>query len=60
MSRACDICQRGTQSSVSRSHSNIATKRSKYLNVQKQVVDGKKLKICSNCQKTLTKKQAKT
>ncbi|PIY96368.1 MAG: 50S ribosomal protein L28 [Candidatus Kerfeldbacteria bacterium CG_4_10_14_0_8_um_filter_42_10] len=55
--RFCQICGRGALSSVSRSHSNIATKRRQYLNLQTTIYQGKKVKACTSCIKTLTKVQ---
>ncbi len=58
MSRTCEICGRGTQSGHSRSHSNIATKRKFKINLQTKVVNGKRMKVCSRCIKTLVKTTA--
>ncbi len=55
MSRTCEICGRGTQSGHSRSHSNIATKRKFKINLQTKTIEGKKMRICSRCIKTLNK-----
>ena len=40
---------------VSRSHSNIATKRRQFLNLQTKRVDGKKKKLCVRCLKASAK-----
>lgn len=40
MSRRCDICGRGPQTAISRSHSNIATKRRQYVNLQTKNISG--------------------
>jgi len=56
MSRTCEICGRGTTTSVSRSHSNIKTKIKKHINIQTKKLDGKKTKICTKCLKTSLKK----
>ncbi len=58
MSRVCQVCGRGTRSSNSRSHSNIATKRKQYVNIQKKSVNGKTIKICAKCVKSSSKKSA--
>lgn len=61
MSRTCDICKRGPKKSIKRSHSNIATIRRQYLNLQKRKVDGKTIKVCTKClksNKTLTATQS--
>ncbi|MEA2097838.1 MAG: 50S ribosomal protein L28 [Patescibacteria group bacterium] len=55
MSRTCQICGRGTRASQSRSHSNVATKRKQFINIQSKIVDGKKIKICTKCIKTVAK-----
>lgn len=55
MSRFCDKCGRGPKSSVSRSHSNIATKQKKFPNLQVRKMNGKKLLICAKCLKTMVK-----
>jgi len=57
MSRTCQVCGRGTRASQSRSHSNVATKRKQFINVQKKVVDGEKIKICAKCIKTMAKNE---
>jgi large subunit ribosomal protein L28 len=56
MARRCSICGRGPQTSFSRSHSNVATKRRQYLNLQTKTISGKKIKICARCLKSLKKK----
>lgn len=56
MSRVCDVCGRGPKKAVSRSHSNIATKRRQYINLQTKNVAGTKAKVCTRCLKTLAKK----
>ncbi len=40
MSRRCDICGRGPQTAITRSHSNIATKRRQYVNLQTKNISG--------------------
>jgi ribosomal protein L28 len=55
MSKQCDICLRGPRTSISRSHSNIATKRKLQLNLQTKRIDGKKKAVCARCIKTLAK-----
>ena len=55
MSRTCQVCGRGTRSSQSRSHSNIATKRTQKINVQNKNVDGQAVKVCAKCLKTAIK-----
>ncbi|MFA5076585.1 MAG: 50S ribosomal protein L28 [Patescibacteria group bacterium] len=55
MSRRCDLCERKPKIAISRSHSNRATKRLQYLNLQSRTIDGKKQKICTRCLKGLNK-----
>ncbi|HOZ56050.1 MAG: 50S ribosomal protein L28 [Parcubacteria group bacterium ADurb.Bin316] len=55
MARRCDICGRGPQKDVSRSHSNIKTIQRQYINLQVKKIDGKKMKVCTKCIKTLSK-----
>lgn len=55
MSRICDKCDRGFMTSVSRSHSNIATKRRQHVNLQARHEDGKKIKVCAACIKATKK-----
>lgn len=55
MSRTCEICNRGTASGHSRSHSNIATKRKFKVNIQKKKVDGQSKKVCTKCIRTMSK-----
>lgn len=55
MSRTCTVCGRGTTSGNSRSHSNIASKRTFSVNIQTKKVDGKKTKVCTKCIKTENK-----
>ncbi len=56
MARMCDICGRGALTGHSRSHSNIATKKKQHLNLQSTMYQGKKVKACARCIKSLTKK----
>jgi len=56
MSKRCDACGRGAKKAVSRSHSKIATLRKQYLNLQVKTINGKRLKLCTNCLKTWNKK----
>jgi len=56
MAKVCEICGRGPTTGNSRSHSNIASKRRHNLNLQKTTYQGKRIRLCVNCLKTLTKK----
>ncbi|OGL80884.1 50S ribosomal protein L28 [Candidatus Uhrbacteria bacterium RIFCSPLOWO2_01_FULL_47_25] len=58
MSRVCSQCGRGALSAQSRSHSNIATKRRQFLNLQTRRLDDQKVKICTRCLRTMTKRMA--
>ena len=55
MSKTCDLCGRGSTKDASRSHSNIKTIKRQYLNLQSKKIDGKKVKVCTKCIKTLSK-----
>jgi large subunit ribosomal protein L28 len=57
MARRCEKCGRGPIAGASRSHSNIKTKRRLYVNLQYKVVNGKRLRICTKCIKTIAKKK---
>lgn len=56
MAKVCEICGRGALSSQSRSHSNIATLRRQQINLQGALFDGKRVKACTNCIKTQSKR----
>jgi ribosomal protein L28 len=56
MARLCQVCGRGAMNSYSRSHSNIATKKKQHINLQTLLVEGKRVKACSSCIRTATKK----
>lgn len=55
MSRTCEICERGTTTKVSRSHSNIGTIKKVGINLQTRKLGGKRTKICTKCLKTMAK-----
>lgn len=55
MAKSCEVCKRGTLSGQTKSHSQIKTKRQVKINLQTKVVDGKRIKICTSCMKTLNK-----
>ncbi|MBU1164692.1 50S ribosomal protein L28 [Patescibacteria group bacterium] len=59
MSRNCDVCGRTPLKAKSRSHSNVATIRRQFLNLQTKHIDGKTIKICTKCMKTKIKDQSK-
>lgn len=51
----CSICGKKTISGNNRSHSNIATKRKFKANIQSKIIDGKKIKVCTGCIRTINK-----
>jgi ribosomal protein L28 len=55
MSRLCATCGRGSNRANSRSHSNVATKRQQFANLQTRRLGGLKVKVCTRCLKTITK-----
>lgn len=55
MSRQCSNCERRYMSSVSRSHSHIATKRRQNVNLQPRRVAGEKILVCAACIKAAKK-----
>jgi ribosomal protein L28 len=57
MSKTCDLCGRGSTKDISRSHSNIKTIKKQYINLQTKKIDGKRMKVCVKCIKTLFKEK---
>lgn len=55
MARICDRCERGSNRGNSRSHSNIATKRQQFANLQTRRIGGVRQTICTRCLKTIDK-----
>lgn len=55
MAKKCDICGRGSVKDATRSHSNIKSIKRQYINLQSKKIDGKRVKICTNCMKTMNK-----
>ena len=55
MARICDRCGRGSNRGMSRSHSNIATKRQQFANLQTKRIGGQKMSLCTKCLKTMDK-----
>ena len=51
----CSVCGKKAMTGHTRSHSNVATKRRFKVNVQNKVIDGKKVKICTGCIRTMNK-----
>jgi len=58
MSRICQTCGRSSNRANNRSHSNVATKRQQYANLQVKKIGGIKVKICTRCIKTMSTKLA--
>jgi len=56
MAKICIACGRGPVVGASRSHSNIKSKKWVYPNLQWRHVEGKRVRICTNCIKTKVKK----
>ena len=58
MAKVCEICDRRAVTGNSRSHSNIASKRTMGINLQSKKIDGKRITVCTSCIKDINKKQA--
>ena len=55
MAKKCDLCGRGAMRGASRSHSKIRTLRRQNINLQSRTIDGKKVKLCTSCLRTIDK-----
>lgn len=55
MAKKCDLCGRSATKGAKRSHSNIKTLKRQGINLQTKTIDGKKLKVCTKCLKTMVK-----
>jgi ribosomal protein L28 len=55
MAKKCDLCGRGSTKDADRSHSNIKTVKRQHVNLQNKRVNGKKMKLCTKCLKTMVK-----
>ncbi|QQR77623.1 MAG: 50S ribosomal protein L28 [Candidatus Moraniibacteriota bacterium] len=55
MSRVCAFSGRGTASGNTRSHSNIATRRTFKINLQSKKIGGVRVKLSTRAIRTLTK-----
>ena len=55
MAKVCEICNRGKVTGNSRSHSNIASKRTMKLNLQSKKIGNSRMVVCTSCLKTLNK-----
>ncbi len=58
MSRACTICGKSAVRANYVSHSNVKVPRRQRPNLQLLKIDGKSLKACATCRRTLNKKLA--
>lgn len=52
MSRLCDNCGRGAMVGNTRSHSNIASKVRRMVNLQWKTINGDRRKLCTRCIRT--------
>ncbi len=57
MGRKCDLCRRGSTKDASRSHSKVKTLKRQHINLQNRNIDGFKIKVCTSCLRTMTKKE---
>ncbi|MBI2439084.1 MAG: 50S ribosomal protein L28 [Candidatus Moranbacteria bacterium] len=55
MSRTCQLTGRGTKTGNSRSHSNIASRRTFKVNLQTKRIGGVKLRLSTKAIRTLAK-----
>ncbi|MBI3956404.1 MAG: 50S ribosomal protein L28 [Candidatus Kerfeldbacteria bacterium] len=60
MARICNRCGRGALKSATRSHSNIATIRRQHLNLQTALVNGRRIRVCTSCIRTLNRTRPTT
>ena len=51
----CKICGREPLKANWRSHSNVKTIRRQKLNLQSKTIDGKKVRVCTSCLRTMAK-----
>ncbi|MEK7213241.1 MAG: L28 family ribosomal protein [Patescibacteria group bacterium] len=58
MSRICSICGKTAGRANNVSHSNRKVPRHQHPNLQLVRLDGKRVKACSTCRRTLVKKLA--
>ncbi len=59
MARRCDACERGPLTGNTRSHSKIASKTRRLVNLQTKTIAGVKMKVCTRCIRTLAPKKEK-
>lgn len=58
MSMACALCAKKAQRANYVSHSNIKAPRRQKPNLQRLTIDGKSVRVCSSCRRTLVKQPA--
>lgn len=56
MSRVCEKCSRGGLVVQWRSHSNVATRHKQQVNLQVKKIDGKRMRVCAKCIKSVKSK----
>ncbi len=56
MSMSCDLCSKQAVRANHVSHSNIKVPRRQKPNLQQMTIAGKKVRVCSTCRRTLSKK----
>lgn len=59
MSRRCDVCGKTPITTATRSHSLQKTKKKSFPNVHSITVNGKKMKACTRCRRTIIKNEGK-
>jgi large subunit ribosomal protein L28 len=59
MARRCEICDRGPYTGNTRSHSKIASKVRRLVNLQTKTVAGEKMRICTSCIRDINTKKEK-
>lgn len=58
MSMSCTLCTKKAQRANYVSHSNIKAVRRQKPNLQRMSIDGKSVRICSSCRRSLVKQLA--
>ena len=58
MAWVCQSCGRGAMVGNTRSHSNIATKRRRLVNLQVKTVAGVRMRMCTRCIRSTKKSKA--
>lgn len=55
MAKICEVCNRQAIIGISRSHSNIATRRRMNINLQTKKIGNRRINVCTSCLKTINK-----